>query len=127
MPDFEDLGEFLTPTQEPERSGLVDGEALPLTTASALTDEISEPAELGFGPDGRYKGFQIIPSGQLPPGLPAVHAGLSERFYVASPRGNVGLVPWAGSVVVWPWERGWLQDLSRSNVQSLLRPEKAKK
>lgn len=32
-------------------------------------------------------------------------------FYVQTPRGTVGWVPWIGSVVAWPWERAWTADL----------------
>jgi len=32
-------------------------------------------------------------------------------FYVQSPRGTIGWVPWIGSVVAWPWEAAWEADL----------------
>jgi len=38
--------------------------------------------------------------------------------------GEIGMVPWEGSQVVWPWESGWEQDLYRPEVTSLLKEEK---
>ena len=84
----------------------------------------SDPADFK---DGCYKGFPVLEASQLPAGLPGVHASLPGRFYVASPLGAVGLVPWEGSKIIWPWEAGWVQDLHRENVQSLLKPTEEKK
>ena len=32
-------------------------------------------------------------------------------FYVRSPRGTIGWVPWIGSAIAWPWEIAWEADL----------------
>jgi len=32
-------------------------------------------------------------------------------FYVKSPRGTIGWVPWIGSSVVWPWDLAWEVDM----------------
>ena len=77
-----------------------------LVPASALEEEEPEPAELGFEPGNLYKGFPMVPD----PGI-EMHAHLERRFYVGSPKGTVGLVPWAGSTIIWPWEAAWAQDL----------------
>jgi len=78
-----------------------------------------------------YKGFRIIPEHEWPPEahrLPspgvAGHANQKRRFYVESETGEIGMVPWEGSQVVWPWESGWEQDLYRPEVTSLLKEEK---
>src|SRR4030095_14883871 len=71
-----------------------------LTTASALTsDQVEESDFVG----DTYKGFPIIPRSQIPKSLPQAHAALELRFYVLSPLGAVGLVPWPGSKIVLPW------------------------
>lgn len=98
-------------------------ESLPsLVTAKSLMSE--EVDEGDFEPGGRYKGFEILP----PSDWPAVkaHAHIQRRFYVRH-NDTVGMVPWAGSVIIWPWERGWDADLHRSSVQSFLKEERKEK
>jgi hypothetical protein len=100
-----------------------------VTTASALLpdDEFNqEPAELGFEPDNKYLSFPILGEEEWPD-IPR-HQIWKTRFYVVSPRGTVGVVPWAGSSVIWPWERAWGTDLHRAQVETFLKePEKKEK
>jgi hypothetical protein len=114
-----------TPPEPPERVRLEP--ELPLVTAASLLDDADE--DVGdFEPGGRYKGFTILSEGEWPDDLPASHGkAFPGRFYVYSPLGKVGLVPWPGSVIVWPWEQAWDTDLHRDEVQSLLREEKKEK
>jgi hypothetical protein len=101
---------------------------LRITTASALLtdDEFeSEPAALGFEPDNKYLSFQILGEQDWPD--VSRHQLWKQRFYVLSPRGTVGVVPWPGSRIIWPWETGWGSDLHRAQVDSFLKePEKKK-
>lgn len=129
--DFSEFGAFAAESHEEVRVGPEDGvypdiSALKavLTSASALA-ETEEPDEGDFGPDGDYKGFPIL--AQRPKGVPSTHSTLELRFYVSSPLGAVGLVPWPGSKIIWPWERGWVQDLHRETVTSFLKPQEEKK
>jgi hypothetical protein len=93
-----------------------------LVPASELLDEEEDPGD--FEP-GRYKGFEILPPAEWP--TVKEHSHIDRRFYVRH-NDTIGLVPWPGSKICWPWEAGWEQDLHRSQVQSLIRPErKAKK
>lgn len=103
----------------PARS-LSDVKAL-LQPASSL-GQVEE--DMGDFEGGRYRGFLILDG--IPPETPATHQSLPRRFYVTSPNGTPGLVPFPGSTVIWPWERGWVQDLHAEKVDSLLRPEKKK-
>ena len=112
---------------------------VPLEFARA-SDLVSDPEDLDQGdytPDGAYKGFPIIPRSEWPEVADVMpdpkrgivgHANQKGRFYVKSPDGTVGLVPWDGSQIVWPWEEtAWAQDLHRPEVQSLLKEEKPRK
>lgn len=96
----------------------------PLMMASQLLDPADE--DMGdFEPGGRYRGFQILPR-HLWPDEPQ-HARWGEtRFYVTSPSGAVGMVPWAGSVIVWPWDAAWNLDLHREQVQTFLKDDEKK-
>lgn len=118
-----------SPLQEPERSAVADPEPLPaMVRASDLSDV--DPDQGDFEPGGLYKGFRILPSHLWPADewTPSHQLRYPGRFYVESPAGTPGLVPFAGSMVVWPWERAWSQDLNRPQVDSLLKePEKEKK
>lgn len=95
-----------------------------LSTAASLLPPDYDGDDGDFEPGGKYKGFLIVDAPAEPP---AAHSHLEARFYVVSPKGTVGLVPWSGSHVVWPWEAGWVQDLHRSEVQSFLKPDEEKK
>lgn len=75
-----------------------------------------------FEPGDLYKGFKILGHGDWPD--VRAHERLHRRFYVVSPEGTVGLVPWEGSQIVWPWEAAWQQDLHRSEVQSFLKDDR---
>lgn len=108
-----------------------------LTTARSLlpADYDEDEGDFEPSPEGtRYKGFLLVAPSEWPPeahvwpseGV-AGHANQKARFYVLSPAGRVGLVPWPGSKVVWPWDAGWLQDAYRSEVTPLLKDEKEKK
>jgi len=117
--------EFADYPETPEGTPLpMDALRASLTSAASLQDP-DDWDDGDFEPGGRYKGFVMVPA---PERVPDAHAAHPHRFYVASPRGTIGLVPWAGSKIIWPWEQGWEQDLHRSQVQSLLKePEKEKK
>jgi len=95
-----------------------------ITTAAALTHDEFEPADLGFEPDNRYLTFEILGEQDWP--TITSHQIWKTRFYVASPRGTVGVVPWAGSRVIWPWERAWGTDLHRAEVESFLKEDEKK-
>lgn len=98
---------------------------LGLVPASSLIEgELEDDGD--FEPGGRYKGFRMVSAPLVPP-PPSSHQSLPARFYVESPEGAVGLVPWPGSQIAWPWEAGWTQDLHRTEVQSLVRPERKAK
>ena len=93
-----------------------------LVTAASLLPPDFDHDQGDFTPDGRYKGFDILP----PDEWPSVkrHAHIKRKFYVRYNE-TVGLVPWPGSVIVWPWEAAWEQDLYRETVTSYLKePEK---
>lgn len=116
----EDFSEF--DVQEPERSSLSDPPASLTALKAVLTRRDEDEPH-----DGIYKGFPIVPRSQIPSSLPAQHASLTDRFYVTSPLGAVGLVPWVGSKIIWPWEQGWVQDMHRPQVQSILKDVKERK
>lgn len=59
-----------------------------------------------------YKGFPIVSVGWQHPS----HASRTDSFYVQTPAGVVGWVPWLGSQIVWPWEAAWIQDLRQGHV-----------
>lgn len=64
---------------------------------------------------GVYKGYEILRDQSL---RHPAHAKRMAKgaFYVRALSGTVGWVPWVGSTVVWPWERGaWIQDLDPAN------------
>jgi len=96
-----------------------------ITTAAALAeDDFSEPADLGFEPDNRYLSFEIVGEQDWPTNTR--HQLWKRRFYVRSPRGTIGVVPWAGSRVIWPWEAAYGADLHRSEVESFLKEDEKK-
>lgn len=89
--------------------------------------EMPEPAELGLEPNDYYKGFKILRDLPVqderhaylfdPATVPGGHV---RAFYVLHEKGEgqsdmhhdvIGLVPWLGSTVIWPWELAWTQDL----------------
>ena len=74
-----------------------------------------------------YKSFPILPHEEWPEKHEQMHGNQKKRFYVRSSGGVVGMVPWDGSQVVWPWEVAWTQDLYRPEVTSFLKEEKKKK
>jgi hypothetical protein len=131
MGEYDDLGEpDLDLTQSAPDTpfqSLSRASRLPaMTTASALIEEESEPADLGFEPDNRYLSFQILGEQDWPD--VSRHQIWKQRFYVLSPKGIVGVVPWPGSRIIWPWETGWQADMHRDIVTSLLKePEREKK
>lgn len=111
----------------PEEALVASLKARGLMKASDLLDPGHEesPEDYGFEPDNKYMGFQIVGEDRWPD-VPK-HQVFKQRFYVESNRGTVGLVPWPGSQVVWPWEVAWTVDLYRDTVTSLLKPEKEAK
>jgi hypothetical protein len=130
--EFDDLldehGVEITPERpvDVHPDGEVTRQSLPagLLRASDLLGPGVDEDDGDFEPGGRYKGFLIVPE---PPGVPSVHAkAFPRRFYVVSSSGTVGLVPWSGSIVSWPWDAGWQADLYRAEVDSLLKDEKKK-
>lgn len=101
-----------------------EAESPALIKASDLLD--ADDLDQGdFEPGGKYKGFQILPK-HLWPDEPQ-HGTWEERFYVQTPSGTPGLVPWVGSQIIWPWESAWAVDLHRTEVESFLRPDEEKK
>jgi hypothetical protein len=105
----------------------LDPQSLPAGFVSArdLLPEGYDEDEGDFEPGGLYKGFRILPE-HLWPDEPRHAVRWPSRFYVSTDRDTPGLVPWAGSQIVWPWERAWSVDLHRTEVQSLLKEEKGK-
>jgi len=93
-----------------------------LMRGSDFEETPPEPAELGLEPDDFYQGYKILRD--LPP-QDERHEYLFEgenprAFYVLHAKrpddkgGHhdvIGLVPWLGSTVIWPWEKAWEQDL----------------
>lgn len=109
------------PLELPPATPFTDDETPPepprLARASDLLAEEIEPAEMGFEPGNRYNGLQIV---SLPPQAPehawlfdpaTARGGTVRAFYVQSDSGMVGLVPWPGSAIIWPYEQAWVQDL----------------
>jgi hypothetical protein len=71
--------------------------------------------------------FLVLPESRWPTDLPKAHAKRwPERFYVETETGVVGLVPWPGSHVVWPWEAGWKVDMHRPSSEDA-KPEGKKR
>ena len=117
--EFDQLLDEETPPEP-----LPAGEPPTLLRASQLLDPDDDQDEGDFEPGGLYKGFEIIPPREWPH-VPA-HAVLQRRFYVRF-NDTMGLVPWPGSKIVWPWENAWEQDLHREEVETFLKPEDEKK
>jgi hypothetical protein len=100
---------------------------------------VENPEELDTGdwePGGKYKGFEVLPREEWPSVSDVMpdpekgivgHANQARRFYVVSATGMVGLVPWDGSQIIWPWEAAWRQDMHRTSVESFLKEEPKKK
>lgn len=145
------MSEFEQPSSEAEDEEMAltapdtPGEIMEqMTRASAeeTPEPLSPPSGLGRASDllppdydedegdfepGHYKGFEILPKHLWPADeWTPRHAERwgEQRFYVSSPSGMPGLVPWPGSQVVWPWERAWSVDLHRTEVESFLKDEK---
>jgi len=94
------------------------------------SDLITDPEDLDTGdwePGGRYKGFTVLGREDWPENHEAIHGNQRNRFYVQSVAGTIGLVPWDGSQIIWPWERAWAQDLHRTSVETFLKEEPKKK
>lgn len=116
------------PTAEPPEppSEPVDLSRISLSTAAALlpSEYDGDDGDYEPSPEGtRYRGHLILDRGQWPQSLPAAHARWRHRLYVRAASGTIGLVPWDGSQIVWPWEAAWELDLHRDQVQSLLKTE----
>jgi hypothetical protein len=97
---------------------------------SRASDLVSDPEELDVGdwePGNKYKGFDVVSRDEWPEDHEKLHGNLPRRFYVRSMSGQIGLVPWDGSRITWPWEQGWTQDLYRDIVESFLKEEPKKK
>ena len=94
-----------------------------LVTAASLLDPDEDPDQGDFEP-GRYKGFEILPESEWP--VVKKHTHIKGRFYVRN-NDTVGMVPWPGSMIVWPWEAAWERDLYRETVTSFLKEEKKEK
>ena len=95
-----------------------------------------EPTEEQLSPDEGewYQPYperprlKVLPRVRWPRDLPKAHGERwPERFYVETGRGTVGLVPWPGSHVVWPWEAGWLVDMHRPSTADTKPEPKAKR
>jgi len=94
-----------------------------LVTASSLLPSGYEEDEGDFEPGGRYRGFEIVPPAEWP--QLRMHAHVRRRFYVRH-NDTMGLVPWPGSKIIWPWEQAWEQDLHRETVTSYLKDDEKK-
>lgn len=93
-----------------------------------------EPTEEQLAPDEGewYQPYperprsKVLPEARWPRDLPKGHAlRWPNRFYVETEKLTVGLVPWPGSHVVWPWEAGWQPDVSA--VAGDAKPESSRK
>ena len=111
------------PSETVEKAGFVRASSL-VRDPDALDVGDYEPGENGVT---LYKGFPVLPREGWPADHETLHGNQKRRFYVISPAGTVGLVPWDGSQIIWPWDQAWVQDLHRSEVQSLLKEEKPRK
>lgn len=129
MGEYEKLGEFLSGEEtrvseetppDPAETPLAPGQILRASELPAPEDALPEIVPEG----GVYRGFRLV---SAPRERPEPHRLYKEGFYVTSPRGLVGFVPWVGAQVIWPWEAGWAMDLHRTEVESFLRPEPKKK
>jgi hypothetical protein len=101
-----------------------------LVRASSLVENIEDLDQGDFEPGAegmRYKGFPIVGVRDWPDDHEILHGNQKRRFYVRSLAGTIGLVPWEGAQVVWPWEQAWRQDLHRSQVESFLKEEPKEK
>jgi hypothetical protein len=90
------------------------------------------PRELPFfWADGKYRKFEIVYVKVQAKEHEYLFKQKTDRtFYVHDKEGNIGLVPFPNSTVVWPWEMGWLQDLAPENkgkVRADLRPSEKKR
>ena len=76
-----------------------------------------------FWKNMRYRGFLIAHVEiQDPRHKYLFEQGQDRAFYVKSPQGKVGLVPFPNSTVVWPWETAaWAQDLAPENQGKIRR------
>ncbi len=91
------------------RPGLPDGlPVAPEPSAAQLSPDEGE----WYQPYPERGRFRVLPESRWPRNLPKEQAERwgKQRFYVETDRGTVGLVPWPGSHVVWPWESGWVPD-----------------
>jgi hypothetical protein len=92
----------------------------PLVTAASLLDPEADQDEGDFEP-GMYKGFEILHESEWP--RVQRHLHLPRRFYVRH-NDAVGMVPWAGSMIIWQWDEAWEQGGYKTEVQSFLKEEK---
>jgi hypothetical protein len=92
----------------------------PLVTASSLLDPSDDQDQGDFEP-GLYKGFEILHETEWP--RVERHLHLRRRFYVRH-NDAVGMVPWAGSMIIWQWDEAWEQGGYKTEVQSFLKEEK---
>jgi len=138
-PDAEPPGTLLGEVSEEEWHERAERSALPseplppagaaevqragLVSARSLLPADYDEDQGDFEPGGRYKGFEIVPPAEWP--HVARHAHIERRFYVRY-NDTMGLVPWPGSMIVWPWEAAWEQDLYREEVTSYLKEDEKK-
>lgn len=104
-------------------SGLPEGlPVAPEPTEAQLSPEEGE----WYQPYPERPRLQVLPQARWLHDLPKAHAQRwgEARFYVQSETGMVGLVPWPGSHVVWPWEAGWLPDTRK--IVADAKPERKK-
>ena len=95
---------------------LTDEPWVPARVEDAIAAIVAD-AEAAFDPTALWPADEWTPNHQL---------RYEHRFYVESPSGTPGLVPWPGSMVIWPWERAWSQDMNRTEVQSMLKEDEKK-
>lgn len=119
--EFDELLDEETPPEplqapEPLTTRIPEG----LLTAASLLDPGDDQDQGDFEP-GMYKGFEILHETEWP--RVERHLHLHRRFYVRH-NDAVGMVPWAGSMIIWQWDEAWEQGGHRTEVQSFLKDEK---
>ena len=121
----EEAAEFIESLPDEEKERFNADLAARLVPASALETEPTEPAELGLEPDDHYRGHKILRDLPVQDERhawmfdPATNRGRQPFYVLHSKREGdgdahqdvIGLVPWLGSAVIWPWEKAWEQDL----------------
>lgn len=122
--EFDELLDEETPPEPLESTHMVYPESEvgkpALVTAASLLDPDADQDQGDFEP-GMYKGFEMLHESEWP--RVERHLHLHRRFYVRH-NDAVGMVPWAGSVIIWQWDEAWEQGGYKTEVQSFLKEDK---